>query len=163
MRTLFYFFLLLCCAPLLSCTKEVPASFWRDYHTKAIVKNEHDMKPEGGYNFMHWEASSNKTFTGPEARQFAERNGWKLVKIYKADSATVSRWKKNGIAFAKFSPFDNSFAGLSQYIGRPLKIYAFKTGWLLVEPTTGKKTEVNGYVVLGNRGRRMSMYHRWGE
>ena len=39
----------------------------------------------------------------------------------------------------------------------------FKTGWIMIEQGTDESNDVNGFVVISNKGDEMSVYHLWGE
>ena len=73
---------------LVSCDRNMPGGFWKNFDKKSIVKNESDQGPYGGRRVIHWETSSAGTYNQKTITDFAASNGWTLadtLKLIKLD------------------------------------------------------------------------------
>jgi len=144
-----------------SCAKLTPASFWKSFQKKLIVKYESDQGPWGGHREIHWKATGTKTFEIQNVLDFAKKNGWVLAENlpFKLDpshyenenDAYLHEILRNTI-YRKWASEDVS------------TIYVFRTGWVCVKPGddsiyTGK----TGFIALSRDKKTLLLYHTWGD
>jgi len=155
-----------------SCNKLVPAGFWNDYQKPLLVKNLSDQGPFGGRRSMYWKVENGRIFNSKAIIEFAVKNGWEFVDSLEVQADKLKTWHYNKtsvfpLSYSGFSSTpagaDSEYESFPRWINVGLKVYQFKTGWIVYEPGTGDSFDVNGFVVLNNEGNEMSVYHMWGE
>src|ERR1044071_9564342 len=119
---------------LLSCSHATPGSFWENYKKDILKESESDQGPYGGHRMIYWK-SNERSFDPDEVVDFAKENGWELV---------------DTVSLAAYPP---------RWIKGDVTVYAFKTGWLLINPGDGETNEINGFVVLKDDRTEMEVYH----
>ncbi|MDR1403765.1 MAG: hypothetical protein LBJ60_08710 [Tannerellaceae bacterium] len=145
-----------------SCAKLVPAGFWNEYQKQFIQEKESDQGPWGGYRKIVWESNKIKLFDTENIMDYSRSNGWLI-----ADSLLFSN--DSILILTNYGKTDYSFRILEDHIiplldmGSVYQIYVFTTGWIAVEPGNARETEKNGFVLLESGGKRMIVYHTWGE
>lgn len=50
-----------------------------------------------------------------------------------------------------------------RHINGNVTVLEFDSGWIRVRPGYGTETTAVGYVVIGEEGRKLAIYHAWGE
>lgn len=154
-----------------SCNKVTPASFWKNYNSRFLIKNVSDQGPYGGHLASYWKSNQDNTFISSGIIKFANENGWRLTDSLTYDEPQTTRWTYLGKSIFPLS--EKGFSGVAsnnstyeyfpRSFGGKIKVYKFKTGWITIDPATDNSIEENGFVLLNNRGNEMSVYHLWGE
>ncbi len=154
-----------------SCNKATPAGFWVNFKPSLLTKSIGDQGPYGGHRAIDWKTRTENTFTASEILQYATLNGWQLVDSMECLPNDVKDWfylsepifPLSSSGFSSKPPANASFRYFPRWLVADFKIYGFKTGWVAIEPGSGKLLEENGFVLLNKIGTEMSVYHLWGE
>lgn len=149
----------------------MPSGFWINYQKSHLKENLSNQGGHGGYRAMHWKAEKQEAFNSKELISFAEKNDWELVDSSTIPADKLTNWTFNGkpifplshTGFASSPENNSTYENFPRWINTDLKIYMFKTGWVMYEPGTNDSYDVNGFVVLNNDGSEISVYHLWGE
>lgn len=142
-----------------SCNKSTPAGFWKNYKNKFILNNNSNQGPYGGYRAMHWKANQINTFSVNDVLDYANKNGWKLLDSLRFNQSQTDKWVYDNKAVFPLTSqgFSESIINNSELNNFPrwfdgdLKVFVFKTGWLLFQPGTDESTEENGFIVLNKK------------
>ena len=131
-----------------------------------------DQGPWGGTRIIHWEADQDGTFSVKEIIRFAEVNEWSLAKDTVLSSVVVSKRMYQGnpvfpIDWTGFhpdmTPTSSKFADFPRWINGEVRVLAFTTTWINVEPGIGESHDINGYAILNREKTELTVYHMWGE
>ena len=156
---------------MLSCNNPTPSGFWTDFQKDYLIENISDQGLNGGHKALYWKSNKSGTFTSSIIIEYATKNGWKLSDSLDFNPRELEKWFYDSspifpLSYTGFSsnPTHNStYKKFPRWVDTDLKVYAFKTPWVVFEPGTDNSTETNGFVILSNRGEEMSVYHLWGE
>lgn len=157
---------------LLSCSKTTPSGFWSNFQKEYLKENLSNQGAWGGYRAMYWQAEDTGTFNSKEVIDYAVKNGWKVVKSVEVNATELNSWNYNNkpifpLSFEGFTKMPSTnqaiYEKFARWINTDLQVYMFRTGWIIVEPGTNETNEINGFIVLNNEGKEMSVYHLWGE
>ncbi|MCB9018497.1 MAG: hypothetical protein H6544_07900 [Prevotellaceae bacterium] len=157
---------------LFSCNRIEPSGFWADYHKDYLKKHLNNQELRGGYRAVYWKADSLNTFNPNEIIEYATKKGWSFVDSVNISNEDLKAWQGvNGLFFPLSSDgFNknpttqhNEYECFFSWINTEQNIYMFKTGWIMIEQGTDESNDVNGFVVISNKGDEMSVYHLWGE
>lgn len=168
----FHIFIIFCLtAIIVSCRKMTPANFWTKFQKDYLIKNNSDQGPWGGHRAMYWKAVDRNTFETKDVLDFASNNGWNLTDSSIVLRDSLKKWNYHGKPIFPLSetgfdmiPTNNSiYRHFPRWIISDIKIYKFKTGWLVYDPSTNESTEENGFVIMNDNSTEMSVYHLWGE
>lgn len=158
---------------LISCDRSLPSGFWKNFRSELIEKSDSNQGPYGGKRSLFWSTPVNGTFSEKEVLEFASANKWEPV-----DSMTFTRkelhsWHHDGIpvfpiyfdgAIKIYSENNlSAYTAFERWIESDLKVYRCRTNWLLFYPGTDESTQENGYIIISQDGRQMTIYHLWGE
>ncbi len=156
-----------------ACRSTTPAGFWSNFHNDLLIKNLSDQGPWGGHRAMHWQSDKQQTFTAKDVLAFASSKGWIFTDSSYFTSLEVKRWVNTGsdVFPLSYDGFHASVSGVNnmknldfpRWIYSDCTVFSFKTGWVVYEPGTENSTEVNGFVLLSQDGKEMSVYQLWGE
>jgi hypothetical protein len=127
-----------------SCSKASPAEFWRNYRTDLLIENSSDQGPYGGHRAIHWKATKSNTFTATSAIDFAIKNNWKLVDSLDFSQDQTSKWTYHSrpifpltsTGFTESVSNDTQLEHFPRPFGGKVKVYKFRTGWVILEPGT---------------------------
>jgi hypothetical protein len=148
-----------------------PAGFWENYKKELLKKSISDQGPYGGHRAIYWKASNTNTFNPTDVIDFAHKNGWTLIDSSIFTDEQTNKWTYNNNAvfplsstgFSESTLNDTQIKNFPRWFGGEVKVYKFKTGWLLIDPGTDNSIEENGFVVMKDDGTAMAAYHFWGE
>ena len=153
-----------------SCAKGVPGGFWAEYRAESIVDQSSDQGPWGGVRWVHWVAPAPGALTPAEAVQFAAAHGWTCQKPVNYSAEQIREWQYSGkpVFPLRFGPADRrpdngAVQELPRHIDGDSWVIQCDSGWVRVEPGSGKDTPAYGYIQLDRPGTRMAVYHLWGE
>lgn len=158
---------------LTACSSISPSGFWTDFRPDYQISKHCDQGPYGGRRTIHWKSDVRDFFSTSEILDFAQKNGWTLVDTQLLNSEQMKSWSindtlifplyLNGI-YAMYSD-DNlgSWTTFFRKIEADVTVFRFETSWLLFYPGTDESTEENGYVMVSEDGRQLSVYHLWSE
>jgi hypothetical protein len=154
-----------------SCNKATPAGFWKNYKTNFLEKNISDQGPYGGHRAAYWKSKKPLSFDTKNILDFAARNGWILTDSSEFDENHTNKWRYDTKDIFPLSSlgFNDTIRNSSTYnyfprwFGGQLKLYKFKTGWVLIEPGTVNSNEENGFILLNQNRSELAVYHLWGE
>jgi len=154
-----------------ACDRIMPAGFWSAYQSEFIKENSSDQGPWGGCRTIHWESEKYKEFDARSITAYAEEKGWSLVNCVHVEKKQLKNWVKNGeVIFPAFltgfehsSPDSIYCHDFPRLIDQDLTVCKFKTGWVRLYPGTNDWTEENGFILTSEDGRKMTLYHLWGE
>ena len=171
MKIRFYktLFCLLLIVVLCSCNKTAPAGFWSSFHDDLLKENISDQGPHGGHRALLWVASGNQHFHSTDIINFAKGEGWEFVDSLHISTVEMTDWVSGGKLFFPFSfkEFSGRNETTSNYFPRWISanatVYEFKTGWDKYEAGSDKSTNVNGFALLSDDAKMLSVYHLWGE
>ncbi len=154
-----------------ACNRLTPADFWTKFQNPFLVENISGQGPWGGHRAMYWKIDKRNTFRSKTVLDFASKNGWQLIDSSAYSSDDLENWKlsnklifplsSNG--FDKISKNDINYNNFPRWINSDLKMYKFKTGWIVIDPDTNNSIEENGFVIINDKGTEMSVYHLWGD
>lgn len=139
-----------------SCSKIIPAEFWREFDKDEIVHNFSDHGPFGGTTIIDW-ASDNNKLDKNSIISFAEKNGWKLVDVITVQDGELKSSKKNYSVelIVQNNNFSTDFKNST--------VYLFETGIIAVKPGNSAETQINGFLILNNNKTKLKLFHKWGE
>lgn len=167
------FLVMLLAITLLSCHKFTPAGFWTGFQRQYLNEQESKQGPRGGHLAYNWEAEKSATFKVGKLLEFCRKNDWKLVDSSRIVENEMNDWIRNGRTIFPFYESGYSMKDTNdrspvifefpRWIHEDLRIYSFKTDWVLFEPGTDERINVNGFVLINDQGTKMSVYHLWGE
>lgn len=154
-----------------SCSKLIPAEFWKNYKTELIVENVNDQGPYGGNRAIYWKTKTVNTFDSTNVIEFAEENGWELTGKEKFKSEIIRNWKIENklifpLSYLGFQPKlenDETYQNFPRWINSNITLYKFKTNFITIEPGTDNSTEENGFILINENETEMSVYSLWGE
>ena len=154
-----------------SCNRLTPAGFWKNFKPNLLAKSIGDQGPYGGHLAIDWKAGNGSAFIAGEIIRYATLNGWQLVDSFDYQPRDRANWFYDSkpifpLSSAGFSPNPSpnaDFRYFPRWINASVKVYTFKTGWVVIEPGSGKSVDENGFLLLNKAGTEMSVYHLWGE
>ncbi len=156
---------LLVAASLAACRSLVPAGFWKGYRSNLIIKQESDQGPWGGHRWICWDSPNSGTFSESDAKQFALDHGWKfLVRVeVPANALTRPTDTQPQAVSSLFHPgYDQARQDFPAYITGESVVLTFDSGWRREDPGTNETSTAVGYLQLSRDGRKMLVYHLWG-
>jgi len=119
--------------------------------------------------WIHWESPEPDTFSEDELRRVAGDNGWKFLgrEFYAADSMTTWSYHGTPVFPLNFPEHGGSVTvqdvqEYPRHIMGPCTVLRFDSGWIREDPGTNETSTAFGYVVLGEDGRKLAIYHFWG-
>jgi hypothetical protein len=156
---------------ILACNKSSPSSFWSKYENDKLKEDFSNQGPYGGKTVLYWKAELRNTFNVNDVLSFAKKNDWVIVGSIRVKVDDLATWNFNSrpifpLSYHGFSvkaDNDATYKHFPRWINTEQKIYMFKTGWLMIEPGTDQSNDINGFVVINDKGNEMSVYHLWGE
>jgi hypothetical protein len=141
---------------LVGCRALTPSGFWKGYRSNTIVKQFSDQGPWGGERWILWDSPSGEPFSETDARRFAERHGWQFL-----DRVEVSPESIGGSPLFRVG-YDRAREGFPKLISGDSLVLKFDSRWAREEPGTNDMSTAYGYVQISKDGRRMVVYHLWG-
>jgi hypothetical protein len=156
---------------LFSCSRMTPAGFWKSFEKNRLVEIVSDQGPRGGHRAIYWNADQENYFDAKKVIGFAEEKGWKLIDSIKFRSNELKSWNDGKSQFFPLSqegftpnPLKNSvYKYFPRWINDDLTVFSFETDWVSIQPGSDSSAVNNGFVVISADGRKMSVYHIWGE
>jgi hypothetical protein len=142
-----------------------PSGFWKTFRSDLVVDRYSDQGPWGGLRWLHWSADTPGTFGEDEVVRFAEDNGWKFLRREEYTRESIVEW------VGRFFPlnFQDHDATMSiedikdyWHVAGPCLILTFDSGWMREDPGTNEMSTAFGYVALSQDGRKLAIYHFWG-
>ena len=149
----------------------MPSGFWNAFQTDFLKENVSDQGPYGGHRAILWHAPDSLRFRTLEVLGFAKSNGWNLVDSLRVDSSAIRSWQWLGNpvfplssdGFSLVAEYDYIYKYFPRWIFSNAVVYIFKTGWLTYQPGSDNSTDINGFILLSEDGKILSVYHLWGE
>jgi hypothetical protein len=161
-------FLITCFLALAGCSSLTPAGFWKSYRKENVVSKFSDQGPWGGTRIIHWKSNILGDFKEEDATAFAEKNGWRYVSRSVITAQELSRdwvgWKGQ-LVFPLFYGFDTGFVNNLEYprvITEDCIVIKYDSRWMREDAGTNEMSVAYGYVMISHDGKKMSMYHLWG-
>ena len=157
---------------IISCNRLTYSGFWLRYKSDQITEQKNDQGPWGGILAINWKAEPNKKFKITELKNFAERNGWKLIDSTTFNGAELKNMTELNepiirVPLKNFEPnaknADYKSQPLPRWINTNSKLYRFKTNRVIFDAGTDDSTTENGFILLSENGMEMSVYQIWGE
>ena len=155
---------------LFSCDRVMPGGLWDKFETDIRIKKQSDQGPWGGTRAYYWRSKTTGHFNKKRVLDFASSNGWTLVDSVRYRGETILKANNKSTFTIQVGPFatdDRSEVFLDEdfplWINAGLTLYKFKTGWLIFYPGSDSSTEVNGFMLVSEDEREMTVYHLWGE
>lgn len=155
---------------LVSCGSST-GNFWKNYKQDLLVENISDQGGWGGHRAMYWK-SEEAEFTEEEIVAKAKENGWEMSEKTMIQEAQLTKWiyQNKPVFPLSHSGFNvhitsssSTFEDFPRWIKSNLTVYSFKTGTLAIVPGTDEALEINGFVLISQDKKEMSVYHLWGE
>jgi len=114
---------------------------------------------------VQWQADQEGTFALAPTVKFAEDNGWECEHPREVSAAELSGWAiaDKPVFPVVFGLNNASSRELPRHIDGAALLARCETGWIRVDPGTSDATPAYGYVLIQRDGRRMAVYHHWGE
>jgi len=146
-------------------------NFWKNYKKELLVENISDQGGWGGHRALYWQAETGE-FTEEEILAKAKENGWKMSEKTTVQEVQLKKWVYQNkpvfpLSHAGFninvSSSSSTYENFPRWINSNLTVYSFKTGILAIVPGTDETLEVNGFVLISQDNKEMSVYHLWGE
>lgn len=125
-----------------ACSRLSPAGFWSTYRPELILSQSSDQGPWGGTRRIHWQSSPG-SFSEADVVGFATEHGWTVV------------------GRCSVPPPSEQYGTTMMDV--PCLVLACTSGWVRVEPGSGRADETSGFVEISTDGSRLSVSHRWGE
>lgn len=157
---------------LLSCDSVMPGGIWNKFETELRIEKQSDQGPWGGTRSYYWRSKTTGYFNRERIFDFTSSNGWSLVDSIKYQTEEIKNIKNNRrpsftIQIGPFETNASSDVFLDQDFPRwtntGVTLYRFKTGILIFYPGTDSSTEVNGFILVSEDKKEMTVYHLWGE
>ena len=154
-----------------SCDRVMPGGLWDKFETDLRVEKQSDQGPWGGTRSYYWRSETLGHFNKAQIIDFASTNGWTLIESKKYKGEEIRNLKASGkptftIQIGPLEPSsDDNFLeqDFPRWTNTDLTLYKFKTGWLIFKPGTDNSTEINGFVLISEDEKEMTVYHLWGE
>lgn len=166
------FILAMAILSLFSCSFISSSNFWLTFQKENQISKNNSQGARGGHLQISWECSNENCFNTKEIINYARQNGWEYLDSIAISKNILYNWKYNDkdifpLANTGFNFRDivgsSSFQYFPRYIETDLTVYRFKTNVLLFEAGTDDGTDINGFVVVSQSKKQMSVYHYWGE
>lgn len=152
------------------CSRAMPAAFWPTYRPNLIDQKFSDQGPWGGVRWILWSSSNPGTFRASDVMEFAKSKGWSCRSPvpYSADQLRLWQFNRQAVFPLHFSAADRrpdnaAVLTFPRHITADSVVCECKTGWMRVEPGTDTASDAFGYIQIEQSGRRMAVYHLWGE
>lgn len=144
-----------------SCGRHSPGSFWKKFHSRAIIHQQSDQGPWGGHRHIVWYHDVAHIFTPDDLLEFAAKHDWQVVDsiylytdtLYNATHPETGNYTENLMQ-------EKVWPKLPQ--GRGI-LYTFSTPWIAVKPGNEEQTPENGFAWINQQGTQMAIFHFWGE
>ncbi len=101
--------------------------------------------------------------------KYAEENGWKFLdsKDFTIDSMLTWIYHNNPIFPLYYPKHSKTFSSNSvnkfpRHIMSKCTVMKFDSGWIREDPGTGETSIAFGYVLLSEDGKKLVVYHFWG-
>jgi len=156
---------------LVGCSPSAPTQAWLAFHGDAVKKHENREGAWGGSSYVQWEAAGDKTFEVAAIKQFAASNQWTFISEQSCAAGEMNLWKgSNGkdifpLGFDGFAPsthtIDETYNYFPRAITQDCAVLKFDTHWLIA--LGGIERPAYGYALVAHDGRKMALYHLWGE
>lgn len=166
------YILALCVLCLSSCSRLKQVGFWDQYQRAYAIFKEYNQGPWGGHTAIQWEHKDSAYFTCKNAIEFAQKHEWVLIDSARYPAVVVQKWvyDRKAIFPLSNSGFDpamqepsTTFSNFPRNIESEVCVYAFSSGWLSIKPGTDETEERNGFILISADGKKMAVYHLWGE
>ena len=155
-----------------SCSRATPAGFWNGYRADMIVNAKSDQGPWGGSRSIEWVSNDEATFTTDAVGKFAEEHGWTCEPPVEYSSQRMSAWvspidHKPNFPLFFGEPDGSNISVDNDKFPRAIEGDSFisrcDTEWVRVAPGSGDSSPAFGYIHVSKDGRRLAVYHLWGE
>lgn len=156
----------------ISCNEVMPSSFWFNYESSRIVNKLNDQGPWGGTLAINWNSNMDFRHNVNFVKSFAKQNKWELIDslaFSKLDMDEITEVNNSLIRLPlrnfEPSPKEDNYVSkpLPLWIDSDFKLYIFKTPMLTVYSGSDDSTRENGFILLSNDKKSMSVYQIWGE
>jgi hypothetical protein len=142
-----------------ACARASPAGFWSTYRPDLIKNDDSDQGPWGGVRWIHWTSPTPGTFRAAALLEFARSKGWSCKEpvTYSASQLRLWTFAARPVFPLHFGPADHqpdnqAVLNFPRFIADDSLISECRTGWMRVEPGSGKDTDALGYIQI-DRGR----------
>lgn len=154
----------------LGCARASPAGFWTTYRPALIRDKYSDQGPWGGVRWIQWTSPTPGTFQAAEVLKFARTKGWSCKEpvTYSANQLRLWTFAARPVFPLHFGPADHrpdsqEVLKFPRSIADDSLISECQTGWMRVDPGSGKDKAALGYIQIDLAGRQLAVYHLWGE
>ena len=141
---------------LTACNRLVPSGFWKGYRKDSIVKQQSDQGPWGGERWILWESSETGAFSEVDAKRFAVDHSWTFLERVEMPAGAIDA------APVFFKGYDYARTHFPRFIAGDSVVLQFDSGWMREDPGTNAMSTAYGYLQLSKDGRKMVVYHLWG-
>ena len=157
-----------------ACARLAPAGFWASYRPELIENKSSDQGPWGGARWIQWASDKPGTFVEGDVKEWATDNGWTYCDRTEYPAQVVATEWRFSDGRRVFPLLDrhpellptggSSSFGVQfpRHMAGDLIVLRFDTAWMREDPGTNEMTPAYGYVVLGEEGRKLAVYHFWG-
>lgn len=156
---------------LAGCSPSAPTKEWLGFYPEALVSETNKEGGFGGLSYILWESKLEGTFQIKEIKKFAESNRWAVVSEESFRSSEVSRWKTRGgtnvfpLGYDGFFAYTNMADSMYEQFPRAIEsdcvMLKFDTHWIIA--ISGTNDPAHAYALVSKDGRKMALYHLWGE
>jgi hypothetical protein len=160
------------------CARAAPAGFWKNFRSKLIVASHSDQGPWGGTRWIHWTAPEGARLPFEDVSEFARKNGWKCDKPQSVSAALLRRWVDDGKPVFPAELFDaapevpinfekpewsRTSGGFPRHLTEDSQILRCDSRWIRTLGPSGRDETAYGFILVERSGRRLAVYHIWGE
>ena len=132
----------------LACARAAPAGFWKNFRSNLIVASHSDQGPWGGTRWIHWTASEADA-------------------VFTMDDVAAYVWTYDGkpVFPFDFEPpiLDLARGEFPRHIVDDTLLVRCDSGWMRTLGPTGGDETAYGHILFEKSGRRLAIYHLWGE
>jgi len=148
---------LLCLFLVVSCSNERYSDFWEEYKVEELQGKTSNHGSIGGSCVYYWEALGDRRFDAVEIIEFAAENNWKYI-----STMALKNWDSEHTEASEIKG-----ASISRYFPKQINdadsLLIFETNLLLFDPGTDESTQLNGFAIVSDSGKELTVYHMWGE
>ncbi len=169
--------ILVACALAAACGAVLPGHFWEGFRSDCLVDCDSDRGGWGGHLTLHWQVVDEGPLERDVVVRYAESNDWKLSKEVHLSTRELAQWDWLGTryfplsrhGYEEFSRVPHGTRLIFNDARFPVRVSTdatlliFETDVVLfAEIGTDGSTE-NGFILIADDGKAMSLYHVWGE
>lgn len=158
-------FFLIALLVITSCNRTMPAGFWTSYHSNLITYKTSDQGPWGGDRVIHWASEKDGTFSEKETIEYAKQHGWVFLERRELSSLELEKWKSfqgKQVFTLIYGNRSSDNDRLPRHISEDAVLLKFDSKWIREDPGSVRTTSAYGYALISKNGRKLAIYHHWG-